>query len=469
MAEQDNPTDTRPPAAPNGAPIETAPPSARARPSRRKYGALGAALVVVLAVLVWWHPWSGMSPAGPSATGGPHASHGGPGRPGDLPQPVQVATATTGAMPIVLTALGTVTPLATVTVKSQLAGYLQSVEFREGQMVKQGDLLAQIDPRPYQISLANAEGVLAKDMALLEEARLDLKRYQTLLAQDSIARQQVESQASLVKQYEGQVKSDRANIETFKLDLTYARIIAPVSGRVGLRQVDAGNYVTPSDANGIVVITQLQPISVIFTTSEDNLPAIMKQLRGGVKLTTTAYDRNNATSLETGSLDTVDNQIDTTTGTIKLRSLFPNADLSLFPNQFVNARLLIDTIGNAVIVPTSAVLNGAAGPFVYVVKPDSTVTVRHVKTGPVDGERASIASGLAAGERVVTDGSDRLREGAKITIPAEHPGAASGAGIKGTKGTEGIAGAAAASEASAAAGASHVHGQHRRHPPPGNP
>jgi multidrug efflux system membrane fusion protein len=453
MAEQDNPTDTRPaPARPTQQP-EGEPASARARPTRGKLGALVVAIVIAVLLLFWWHPWSRTSPnaAGPDAASGARAGPGGPGRSANMPQPVQVATAKAGEMPIVLTALGTVTPLATVTVKTQLAGYLQAVEFREGQMVKQGDVLAQIDPRPYQNSLANAQGALAKDMALLQEARIDLKRYQTLLAQDSIASQQVDTQASLVKQYEGQVKSDQANIDTYKLDLTYARITAPVSGRVGLRQVDPGNYVTPSDANGIVVITQLQPISVIFTTSEDNLPQIVKQMRGGVKLSTTAYDRNNTTPLEIGYLDTFDNQIDTATGTIKLRAMFPNKDLLLFPNQFVNARLLVDTLHDAVIVPTSAVLNGASGQFVYVVKPDDTVTVRPVKVGPVDGERTSIASGLVVGERVVTDGSDRLREGAKITIPAEHPLAASGASS-----------ARAASGAAADTGASHTHG-HRRH------
>lgn len=433
MAEQDNPTDTRP--APVSAPQpEAIPATARARPTRRRLGALAVALLIAVLVLLWWHPWSGTSPnpAGPGATGGLHTARGGQGQPGNAPQPVQVATAKMGDMPITLNALGTVSPLATVTVKTQLAGTLQSVEFREGQMVKEGEVLAQIDPRPYQNSLANAEGALAKDTALLQEARLDLKRYQTLLEQDSIAHQQVDTQGSLVKQYEGQVRSDQATIETYKLDLVYARITAPVSGRVGLRQVDPGNYVTPTDANGIVVITQLQPISVIFTTSEDNLPAIMKQMRGGVKLQTTAYDRNNTAVLESGYLDTVDNQIDTTTGTVKLRAMFPNTDLMLFPNQFVNAQLLIDTIHDAVIVPTPAVLNGSSGQFVYLVKPDNTVTVRPVKIGPVDGERTSIASGLAAGERVVIDGSDRLREGAKITIPraggdSEHPRAASGA------------------------------------------
>jgi multidrug efflux system membrane fusion protein len=293
----------------------------------------------------------------------------------------------------VLTALGTVTPLATVTVQTQLSGTLQTVAFQEGQMVKKGDLLAQIDPRPYQISLENAEGALARDQALLQTARLDLKRYQTLLAQDSIASQQVDTQASLVQQYIGTVKSDQANIDTYKLDLIYARITAPVSGRVGLRQVDPGNYVTPSLTNGIVVITQLQPISVIFTVSEDSLPQIMKQVQTGAKLSVTAYDRSNTTSLAGGTLETLDNQIDTTTGTLKLRAMFNNEDNLLFPNQFVNARLLVDTIHDAVIVPTSAVLNGSMGQFVYVVKDDRTVTVRPVKIGPVDGERTSIASG----------------------------------------------------------------------------
>ncbi len=463
MAEQDNPTDTRPsPARPHHQP-EGAPATARGRPTRGRLPALVVAILVAVLLLFWWHPWNRTSPnaAGPGAASGPHAGRGGPGRFANMPQPVQVATAKTGDMPIMLTALGTVTPLATVTVKTQLAGYLQAVLFREGQMVKQGDVLAQIDPRPYQNSLANAEGALAKDMALLQEARIDLKRYQTLLAQDSIASQQVDTQASLVKQYEGQVKSDQANIDTYKLDLTYARITAPISGRVGLRQVDPGNYVTPSDTNGIVVITQLQPISVIFTTSEDNLPQIVKRMRSGVRLSTTAYDRNNTVPLETGYLETFDNQIDTSTGTIKLRAMFENNDLLLFPNQFVNARLLVDTLHNAVIVPTSAVLNGSSGQFVYVVKPDNTVTVRPVKVGPADGERTSITSGLAVGERVVTDGSDRLREGAKITIPAERQLAASGA-----PGASGIRPASAASaEGSAAtgtAGASHTHGGHRR-------
>ncbi|MCC8391092.1 MdtA/MuxA family multidrug efflux RND transporter periplasmic adaptor subunit [Paraburkholderia sp. MMS20-SJTR3] len=423
---------------------------------KRRRGRTVAIIVVVLLVLgvvLWrWHPWGGpgAGASAPGAASGARAGRfgrGAPGAPGNMPQPVHVATATQGEMPVVLTALGTVTPLATVTVLPQLSGVLQDVYFKEGQMVKKGDVLAQIDPRPYEISLRNAEGTLIRDQALLETARLDLKRYQTLLEQDSIARQQVDTQASLVRQYEGTVKSDKANIDTFKLDLIYARITAPVSGRVGLRQVDPGNYVTSGLANGIAVITQLQPISVLFTTSEDNLQQIIKHTANGEQLSATAYDRSNTRPLEVGSLKTMDNQIDTTTGTVKLRAIFENKDNGLFPNQFVNTRLLVDTIKDAVIVPTSAVLNGSMGRFVYVVKADNTVTVREVKVGPVDGERTSIQSGLAVGERVVTDGSDRLREGAKITIPAAR--AAGAAGASGPHGASAPGGASAASGAHA--------------------
>ncbi len=418
--------------------------------------ALIVAALVILGVVLWrWHPWGGPGGGASGAAGASGASGGGRGGRGamaNLAQPVHVATATQGEMPVVLTALGTVTPLANVTVLPQLSGTLQDVFFKEGQMVKKGDVLAQIDPRPYQISLENAQGTLARDQALLQTARLDLKRYQTLLAQDSIASQQVDTQASLVRQYEGTVKSDQANIDTYKLDLIYARITAPVSGRVGLRQVDPGNYVTPSLTNGLVVITQLQPISVIFTTSEDNLQQIIQQTQTGAKLSVTAYDRSNTTSLEGGTLETLDNQIDTTTGTVKLRAIFQNPNNLLFPNQFVNTRLLVDTIKDAVIVPTTAVLNGSMGQFVYVVKPDNTVTVRPVKVGPVDGERTSIKSGVQVGERVVIDGSDRLKEGARITIPADKPRGASGA-----RGAHGASGAAAAS------GASGTRGHHRKH------
>ncbi|MBJ9589478.1 MdtA/MuxA family multidrug efflux RND transporter periplasmic adaptor subunit [Burkholderia seminalis] len=429
---------------------DPASPAAR-RPRRTLM--IGTLAVVVIGGLLWWHPWnrtpaagSAAQTAGASAGGGAggHRGRGGPAAMANVPQPVQVATATQGEMPIVLSALGTVTPLANVTVKTQLSGYLQSVSFQEGQIVKKGDVLAQVDPRPYQVALENAEGTFARDSALLATARLDLKRYQTLLSQDSIASQTVDTQASLVKQYEGAVKTDQAAIDSAKLNLTYARITAPVSGRVGLRQVDPGNYVTPGDTNGIVVITQLQPMSVIFTTSEDNLPQILKQVNAGQKLSVTAYNRNNTVPLETGSLATLDNQIDTSTGTVKLRANFDNKEGMLFPNQFVNTRLLVDVLRNATIVPTSAVLTGSIGQFVYVVKPDNTVTVRKVTIGPVDGERTSIVSGVALGERVVTDGSDRLREGSKISIPADKP--------KGASGTRG---------AGAASGAAGHHGGHK--------
>ncbi|WP_241292074.1 MdtA/MuxA family multidrug efflux RND transporter periplasmic adaptor subunit [Burkholderia stabilis] len=432
---------------------DSAAPAAR-RPRRTLLA--GTIAVVVIGGLLWWHPWNrtpaatpgaGSAAQGASSGGGGRHSRGGPAAMANVPQPVQVATATQGEMPIVLSALGTVTPLANVTVKTQLSGYLQSVAFQEGQIVKKGDVLAQIDPRPYQVSLENAEGTHARDSALLATARLDLKRYQTLLSQDSIASQTVDTQASLVKQYEGAVKTDQAAIDSAKLNLTYARITAPVSGRVGLRQVDPGNYVTPGDSNGIVVITQLQPMSVIFTTSEDNLPQIVKQVNAGQKLSVTAYNRNNTVPLETGSLATLDNQIDTSTGTVKLRANFDNKEGMLFPNQFVNTRLLVDVMRNATIVPTSAVLTGSIGQFVYVVKPDNTVTVRKVTIGPVDGERTSIVSGVALGERVVTDGSDRLREGSKISIPADKP-----------KGASGARGAGAASGASDTAG---HHGGHK--------
>jgi membrane fusion protein, multidrug efflux system len=411
-------------------------------PRKRRIVPLVVAVLIVAGAIVWWHPWNRGQPdgAGNAQQARQGGRRGGPSA--NIAQPVHVATVTQGEMPVVINSLGTVTPLANVTVKTQLNGILTQVAFTEGQMVKKGDLLAQIDPRPYDISLRNAEGALAKDQALLQTARLDLQRYQTLLSQDSIAKQTVDTQASLVKQYEGAVKSDQANVDTYKLDLTYARITAPVSGRVGLRQVDPGNYVTTGDTNGVVVITQLQPISVIFTTSEDNLAAILKPLRAGTKMSVTAYDRANTTALESGFLETVDNQIDTTTGTVKLRGTFDNKGLGLFPNQFVNTKLLVDVIKDAVIVPTPAVLNGSSGAFVYVVKPDNTVTVRNVKTGPVDGERTSIKSGLQVGERVVIDGSDRLKEGAKITIPADKP-----------KGASAASGASAAAPASAASGA----------------
>ena len=332
------------------------------------------------------------------------------------PMPVGTAKVDKGDMPIALSALGAVTPLAMVTVKTQINGQLVEVAFKEGQLVNKGDFLAQIDPRPYQVALAQAEGQLAKDQALLKNAEIDLTRYRTLVAQNSVARQTADTQAALVQQDRGTVQSDQAQVDTQKLNLTYCRIVAPVGGRVGLRQVDPGNYVQVSDANGIVVITQLQPISVIFTLPEDNLPAVLKRLNAGGKLSATAFDRTGATKLDTGTLETVDNQIDPTTGTVKLRATFDNTEQILFPNQFVNIRLLVDTLHDASIVPLAAIQRGAPGTFVYLVKPDDTVAAQPVGLGPNDTQNVTITKGLTQGQAVVIDGADRLKDGAKVRL-----------------------------------------------------
>jgi membrane fusion protein, multidrug efflux system len=363
-------------------------------------------LIALAGLALWLHPWSRSS----------HPSNRG----AEPPQAIRDATATVGDMPIVMNGLGTVVPLATVTVRTQINGQLMELGFHEGELVKKGDFLAQIDPRPFQAALDQFEGQLKHDQGLLKQAEMDYTRFQTLNRQDSIARQQVEDQYWLIKQDEGLVASDQAQIETQKLNLVYCHITAPVTGRVGLRQVDAGNYVQTTDTNGLVVLTQLQPISVIFMLPEDNVPAVMKQLATGAKLSVTAYDRSNTTKIGTGTLETVDNQVDTTTGTVKLRAIFPNQDNSLFPNQFVNAQLLVSTDHNVLLVPNPAIQTGAPGTYLYVVNPDNTVSVRVVKTGPTDGHHTVIASGLEAGDKVVIDGADRLREGAKVTVVGSH-------------------------------------------------
>jgi membrane fusion protein, multidrug efflux system len=376
---------------------------------RTRWGVwLGLLLLIGAGVGWYWHTHN----AAQTATRGEHA-RGGEGP----PQPVGAATIDTGDIPIILNELGTVTPLANVTVKTQINGQLTSVGFQEGQNVKVGDFLAQIDPRPYQVTLEQAQGTLARDQALLDQAQADLKRYQTLVKQDSIAQQQADDQKFLVAQYQGAVKIDQAQIDSAKLNLIYCHIIAPVTGRVGLRQVDPGNYVQTSDANGLVVLTQEQPISVIFSVTEDDLPSVIKRLHAGATLQVQAYDRSNNALLATGALTNLDNQINTTTGTVNIRATFPNEDLSLFPNQFVNARLLVDTLHNVVRVPVPAVQLGAPGSYVYVINQDNTVTVRPVKLGPTDGKMTQVVSGLSAGDRVVTDGTDRLRDGQKVTIP----------------------------------------------------
>ena len=341
--------------------------------------------------------------------------------------PVVAAHASRGEVKVTYDALGAVTPLATITVKSRVNGQLMRIGFQEGQIVHQGDFLAEIDPRPFEAALKQAEGALLRDQALLEEARLDQKRYERLVAQDSIAQQQFDAQKALVHQYEGTVKIDQGVVDTARVNLLYTRITAPVTGRVGLRLVDPGNYVQTTDAGGVVVITQIDPISVIFSVPEDNEPQIMARMMSGATLEVAAFDRSGTDLLATGKVSTLDNQIDPVTGTVKLRALFDNKDLKLFPSQFVNARLLIDTLHDAVVVPSAAILRGAPGTYVYLINPDKTVTVRVVTVGPSQGERQAIIAGLEPGATVVVDGSDKLREGAKVTLPrAEDAGPSKG-------------------------------------------
>src|ERR1700733_5503965 len=351
------------------------------------------------------------------------STSGGRRSPQAVAQTVGAATVALGNIRVIVNALGTVTPLATVTVQSQINGYLTQVAFTEGQMVEKGDFLAQIDQRPYEILKEQYEGQLAHDQGLLAQAQLDLKRYQTLAAQNSIARQQAEDQVFIVQQYEGSVKQDQGLVDAQALNIAYCHIISPVTGRVGLRLVDPGNYVQTTSATGIAVVTQLQPITVIFTLPEDDLPEILPQFNAGTELTVTAYDRANLRQLAIGKVSAIDNQVDTTTGTVKIRAQFDNTDNALFPNQFVNARLLVKTLDNAVTVPTSAILRGSPGAYVYIINADSTVSVRKITTSAVDGNVTAVTSGLSPGERVVIDGTDRLRDGLKVVVAADQAAA----------------------------------------------
>ncbi len=394
-------------------PANPRPPSTPVRRRRRWITPVAAIVILILAGLLGWRLLGGSSRAPATRAGG-------------APQSVGIATIATGDLSVVLTGLGAVTPLATVTVVTQINGQLQQIAFTEGQMVHKGDFLAQIDPRPYQVALEQAQGTLAHDTGLLGQARADNARYQTLGKQDSISRQVVEDQVYLIKQYEGTVMTDQGLVDNAKLNLTYCHITSPIDGRVGIRLVDVGNYVQTSNTSGLFVLTQLQPISVLFTLPEDDVAELQTQMAAG-QLAVMAYDRSDTKLLATGTLATIDNQIDSTTGTVKLRAMFPNADNALFPQQFVNAHLLLKTVSGAVIVPQTAVQQGAPGTFVYLVKPDNTVGVQVIKTGVVQGGKLEVLDGLKAGDKVVIDGLDRLRDGARITI-AQPPGAAAPAG-----------------------------------------
>ncbi|HEY5523480.1 MAG TPA: MdtA/MuxA family multidrug efflux RND transporter periplasmic adaptor subunit [Desulfuromonadaceae bacterium] len=332
------------------------------------------------------------------------------------PLPVVAVAARKANMDVNLRGLGTVIPVNTVTVRSQVSGQLLQVHFKEGQIVEAGTLLAEIDPRPFEVQLMQAEGQLARDEALLRNAESDLVRYKLLLSQDSIADQQVTTQASLVQQYKGAIKIDQGQIANAKLQLTYSRVIAPISGRIGLRLVDQGNMIQSNDVNGMAVITQLQPVTVVFSVPQDNLPAIMKRLRTGEVLPVDAYSQDGKAILAKGTLLAVDNQIDTTTGTVKLKAKFDNKNNGLFANQFVNVVMKVDILSGATVMPTAAIQRGSIGTFAYVVKEDKSVDVRPLQLGPTEGENVAVLSGLAPGEIVVVVGGDKLREGTKVAI-----------------------------------------------------
>jgi membrane fusion protein, multidrug efflux system len=413
-----------------------APTTVRARAAWRVHWRLVLAALIVVAIVagaVWWF-WlrtPGTAPAGKGRGGlDPNAA-----------LPVVAAPARKGNIDVYIDALGTVTPRNTVVVHTRVDGQLMDVAFREGQIVKTGELLAQVDPRPFEVMLTQANGTMAHDQALLKNAQIDLERYRTLLKQDSIASQQVDTQEALVRQYQGQVESDQGAIDNAKLQLTYSRVTAPITGRVGLRQVDPGNIVHAADSNGLVTITQEQPITVNFPVAEDDVPRIVKRMQTGQPVAVEAFDRSGTTKLATGHVLTIDNQIDTSTGTVKLKAEFPNQDGALFPNQFVNVRMLVETRQDAILVPTAAIQRGAPGTFVFLVKPDQSVGVTPVKLGAVEGETTEVQSGLEPGNMVVVDGADKLREGAKVELIDAN--ARSAAQTKGTR--KGSAGAAKSS------------------------
>ena len=395
---------------------KTVPAKPAKRLSRRTRLAGSVLAVLVLAGTGWlaWHLTHPDTPAaGPGAAGG---------RRGALPTTVGVATAENTRIPILLEALGTVTPQATVKVRPQVSGVMEKVLFKEGQMVRAGDLMATIDPRQFELALMQASGQRQRDEAQLASARVTLARFKTLLGQDSIARQEVDTQDALVRQLEGTVVIDKANEGTARLNLGYARVVAPISGRVGLRTVDVGNVVSSSDANGIAVITQVSPIDVVFAVPQDQAGELQQSAVAGTAMKVTALDRTRASALDTGMFASLDNQVDTTTGTVKAKARFANRQLALFPSQFVNVRLELRTIENAVTVPVAALRHGNAGDYVYVVNAaERTVSLRPVQRGQATADKIQIASGLKAGEQVITEGADRLKDGAPVVLPGDTP------------------------------------------------
>jgi multidrug efflux system membrane fusion protein len=390
--------------------------SSRPRISRRA-SIIGSLIALLALGGLGWLAWHLTHPAADSSSTAPSGRRGAPAT------TVGVATAELSSIPITLEALGTVTPLASVRVRPQVSGVMEKVLFKEGQMVRAGDLMATIDARQFELALMQASGQRQRDEAQLDSARVTLQRYKTLLGQDSIARQEVDSQAALVKQLEGTVVIDKANEGTARLNLGYTRVLAPVSGRVGLRAVDVGNVVASSDVNGIALITQLTPIDVVFAVPQDQAGELQQLVRDGVSMPVSALDRTRSATLGSGVFASLDNQIDVQTGTVKAKARFANTDLALFPNQFVNVRLRLKTLENAVVVPVTAVRLGSNGDFVYVLNgAERTVSLRPVQRGQATVEKIVITSGLAAGERVITEGADRLKDGARVVLPGAPAG-----------------------------------------------
>jgi multidrug efflux system membrane fusion protein len=449
------------------------PPQTLPPPHSRRKKVIGSVIAVAamagLGYLAWHltHPDAGAgaapgqrpgASAGPGG-GGPGGGRGGRGAPATT---VGVATAEKADIPVVLDALGTVTAAATATVRPQVSGVLQKILFSEGQLVKAGQVLATIDPRAFEMALLQASGQRQRDEAQLDSAKVTLARFKTLLAQDSIARQEVDTQAALVKQLEGTVMTDRAAEGVARLNLSYTQVKAPITGRVGLRVVDLGNLVGSGDANGIAVITQLSPIDVEFAVPQDQVPDLQARVHEGAALPAVALDRTRTSQLATGKFSALDNQVDVQTGTVRAKARFANADQKLFPSQFVNLRLEVRNIKDAVVVPVTALRHGSTGDFVYVLNAaDKTVALRPVTRGQATVDKVQVATGLQAGEQVITEGADRLKDGAKVTLPGDKP-AGAGGGRRGGRG--GAAGAAASTPADAAAPAA---GEHRRRQPAG--